>query len=92
MESSIETYFWMVDRLNLEDDPKNKVDMAKNKVIFSKVITQRINNGSTIVTLLNEMASTYQQRTGREVQLSQNLAAINENDKSFKPENWKLLF
>ena len=92
MESSIETYFWMVDRLNLEDDPKNKVNMAKNSVIYSKVLVQKINNGSFVARLLNLMTPTYQQRTGKEMQLSNNLSAINENDKSFQAENWKLLF
>ena len=62
MESSIETYFWMVDRLNLEDDPKNKVNMAKNSVIYSKVLVQKINNGSFVARLLNLMTPTYQQR------------------------------
>jgi hypothetical protein len=35
----------MVDRLNLEDDPKNKVNMSKNSVIYSKQLTQKLTNG-----------------------------------------------
>ena len=36
MESTIEVYFWLVDWLGLQDDPKNKVNMAKNTVTCSK--------------------------------------------------------
>ena len=36
IEASQETYFWMVDRLGLEEDPKNKVNMNQNTVALSK--------------------------------------------------------
>lgn len=32
MSINVETYFWMVDRLNLEDDTKNKVNKVTNFV------------------------------------------------------------
>ena len=30
MSISIETYFWLLDRLKIEDDSRNKVNMTKN--------------------------------------------------------------
>jgi hypothetical protein len=53
--TSIETYFWMVDRLQMEDDSRNKVNMTKNTVSLSKHFLKRIENGHYIGRLCNEM-------------------------------------
>lgn len=45
MSISIETYFWLVDRLKIEDDSKNKVNMTKNQVTLSKVFLKKCENG-----------------------------------------------
>lgn len=41
----METYFWMVDRLQLEDDPRNKVNANKSTVTCSKPMLLRLTNG-----------------------------------------------
>lgn len=53
--ASIETYFWMVDRLQIEDDPRNKVNRIKNSVAFSKDLTTKIQNGFYLGLLLKNM-------------------------------------
>lgn len=50
--SSIETYFWLVDRLSMEDDSRNKVNMSKNTVALSKPYLLNIETGSYIAKLM----------------------------------------
>lgn len=92
MEARLETYFWLVDRLQLEDDPKNKVNMAKGTVKVSTALQNRITNGMYIARLLREMTNTYQSRSGNQVSLDPALSQIKDNDKAFKPQNWQLIF
>jgi hypothetical protein len=63
--TSLETYFWMVDRLAIEDDSRNKVNMAKNAVLLSKPFIRRIDNGHYMGRLLHLMQQTYESRVGR---------------------------
>ena len=35
MQTSVENYFWLVDRLSMEDDPANKVNVQKETVKLS---------------------------------------------------------
>lgn len=43
--TTTDNYFWMVDRLKIEDDTRNKVNMAKNTVGLSKPFVKRLENG-----------------------------------------------
>jgi len=36
METSIQNYFWLVDRLSMEDDSKNKVNAENETVTLSE--------------------------------------------------------
>lgn len=92
METSIETYFWLVDRLNLQDDPKNKVNMGKNTVACSKQLQTSIANGFYVARLLNEMHLTYQSRSEKNFQLGAGLREIMETDKPFLAKNWQALW
>jgi hypothetical protein len=45
MELDPELYFWLVDRGIYDDDPRNKVDVDKNKIKLNREYYQRIENG-----------------------------------------------
>ena len=36
METSIQNYFWLVDRLGMEDDPRNRVNAENETVTLSE--------------------------------------------------------
>jgi len=36
MDTSIQNYFWLVDRLAMEDDPRNKVNADNETVTLSE--------------------------------------------------------
>lgn len=57
--TSLETYFWMVDRLAIEDDSRNKVNMQKNSVLLSKPFVKKLDNGHYAGRLLNLMRQTF---------------------------------
>ena len=57
--TSLETYFWMVDRLGIEDDTRNKVNMTNNNVTLGKPFIKRIENGHYMGRLLADMYTTY---------------------------------
>ena len=52
METSIQNYFWLVDRLNMDDDQRNKVNMQSDSVSLSEVLTEYITSGELITKLL----------------------------------------
>ena len=55
MSISIETYFWLIDRLKIEDDSRNKVNMTKNQVTLSKPFLKKCENGLYLGQLLTEI-------------------------------------
>jgi len=57
---STEVYFWLVDRLTIDDDPRNKVNKAQNSVTLSKPFIKKIENGHYIGRLMREMYQTYE--------------------------------
>ncbi len=63
---SIETYFWMVDRLQIEDDTRNKVNKTTNIVTLSKPFQKKIENGFYISRLLNEIYPTFSKRSDKQ--------------------------
>lgn len=90
--TSIESYFWMVDRLQIEDDSRNKVNMTKNIVVLSKPFTKRIENGHYVGRLLHEMSHTYESRTGRQLLVPSELQAIDAESPGWNAQQWQLIF
>ena len=74
--TTTDNYFWMVDRLKIEDDTRNKVNMAKNTVGLSKPFIKRLENGFYIGQLLQEIHPTYMNRSGKQFELPQALTEI----------------
>ena len=89
--SSIETYFWLVDRLSMEDDSRNKVNMSKNTVALSKPYLLNIETGSYIAKLMQDMCHTFESRTGKNLEMSKDLVVDPEAKGFFEPK-WKTIF
>ena len=90
--TSIETYFWMVDRLQMEDDSRNKVNMTKNTVSLSKHFLKRIENGHYIGRLCNEMYQTYTKRSGKTFSIPQEINDIDPETAVFHAPTWAVIF
>ena len=90
--TSIETYFWMVDRLKIEDDTKNKVNRTTNSVNLSKVFVKKIENGFFIGKLLNEMYPTYSKRSEKSFTIPTEISELNPKLDEYDRQTWNLLF
>ena len=88
METSIQNYFWMVDRLSMEDDSRNKVNADADSVTLSSELQGSITDGSLFARLLAEMHRTFIMRTGATFdQLKQPLGGGTDNHEA----NWDIL-
>lgn len=85
METSIQNYFWMVDRLSMEDDAKNKVNAEHDTVTLSSELQESIASGTLFDRLLSEMHRTFIMRSGATFELAKQPLGAN------KDENWALL-
>jgi hypothetical protein len=82
----------MVDRLQIEDDSRNKVNMTKNIVVLSKPFIKRIENGYYVGRLLHEMSQTYEARTGRPLLIPNELQSIDAESPAWNAQQWQLIF
>ena len=48
METSLQNYFWMVDRLSMEDDARNKVNAETETVQLSRELEDNILDGQIV--------------------------------------------
>ena len=91
--ASIETYFWMVDRLQIEDDSRNKVNKTKNSVTLSKDLITKIQTGYFLGLLLKNMYQTFESRTGKTFQIPSQLTEIDPKSKDiFNEGTWRIIF
>jgi len=89
MEANLDDYFWMIDRLGMEDNQKNKVDNEKNTVVLDKMLTGSIANGYYMAKLIVEMHSTYLKRTRKKFTLDPAISNVKDNlQKKTKEANW----
>ena len=70
METSIQNYFWIIDRLAMEDDPRNKVNAENETVTLSEDFKASVEEGHIFSKLLNVMHRTYTMRTANSFELS----------------------
>ena len=70
METSIQNYFWIVDRLAMEDDPRNRVNAENETVTLSDSMKNGIEEGHIFGKLLNVMHRTYTMRTANSFELA----------------------
>ena len=70
METSIQNYFWIVDRLSMEDDPRNRVNAENETVTLSEDLKKGIEDGQIFGKLLSVMHRTYVMRTNNSFELS----------------------
>ena len=70
METSIQNYFWIVDRLAMEDDPRNRVNAENETVTLSDSMKNGIEEGQIFAKLLSVMHRTYTARTANSFELA----------------------
>ena len=52
MQTSVSNYFWLVDRLNMDDNPTNKVNVQTETVTLSNKLGNQMKSGELIQKLL----------------------------------------
>ena len=92
MSISVEAYFWLVDRLKIEDDSRNKVNMSKNQVTLSKNFLKLCENGAYIGRLLAEMYPTFSNRIEKQFMLPPAVSDIGIETPPFNQPVWKNIF
>ena len=89
---SVETYYWMVDRLAIEDDTRNKVNMTINQVTLSKPFQRKIENGHYIGRLLAVMHPTFSKRSEKHFNLPASLEDVDPETPGFNQGVFKPIF
>lgn len=64
MELNLDHYFWLIDRLDLQDNPKNTVNKDRNTVTLDFAMTNSFANGYYVGKLVAEIYHTYIKRSG----------------------------
>ena len=82
----------MVDRLKIEDDSRNKVNMAKNQVALSKNFLKRCENGQYVGRLLTEMYPTFSNRSDKTFTIPPAVTDLTDEAPTYNPAVWKNLF
>lgn len=92
LDLDLKLYFWIVDRLELEDDPRNKVNSESQTVSIGKVMAGKLRNGFLVSKLLQKMQSTFTKRTKHFFHFNQALFEMKDNDSvAVRRANWGLL-
>jgi hypothetical protein len=79
----------MIDRLGMEDNPKNQVNKDKNTVSIAKDFANSLSNGYYFGKLIAEMHPTYIKRTRKKFTLDPNISSLKDNlQKKTKEYNW----
>jgi hypothetical protein len=90
MEANLDDYFWMIDRLGMEDDTRNKVNKDRNVVQLSKNMTASLCNGYLFAKLLSEIHPTYIKRSRKNFNLEAALLDMRDNIKN-RQANWEVI-
>lgn len=90
--TSIESYFWMVDRLGIEDDTRNKVNMTKNCVALGKPFIKKVENGYYMGRLLSDMYPTFSKRSDKQFAIPYSLQEMDPEGPIYNQNQWDVLF
>lgn len=90
--TSLETYFWLLDRLEIEDDSRNKVNMTNNSVALSKPFIKRIENGHYVGRLLADMQPTFAKRTEKNFAVPSTISDLDPEGAPYNSETWRVIF
>jgi len=91
-ELEIDTYFWMVDRAEVEDDQRNQVNIEKQKVVLYKDHSARIENGVYMGKIMHAIRKTILKKSRKPFTLDPALANLKDQSiKSVKEFNWTLV-
>lgn len=89
METNLDDYFWMIDRLGMQDNPLNQVNKDDNTITLAKDLTGSLANGYYFGKLIAEMHPTYIKRTRKKFALDPTIGSLKDNlAKKTKEYNW----
>ena len=91
-ELEIDTYFWMVDRAEIDDDQRNQVNIDKQKVMLYKDHSAKIENGVYMGKIMHAIRKTILKKSRKPFTLDPALANLKDQSiKSVKEFNWNLV-
>jgi len=92
MEVNLDDYFWMIDRLGMEDDTRNKVNKDRKVVQLSKNMTASLVNGYFFSKLLSEIHPTFIKRTRKNFTLDPGVTEMKDNNAvKSRQANWDVI-
>ena len=88
----IETYFWLVDRAEIEDDQRNQVSNEKQLVFLYKDHNARVENGLYLGKIMQAIRKTKIKLSRKPFVLDPGLANLqDESSKQSREYNWNLI-
>jgi len=92
IELDLDLYFWFIDRADLEDDPRNNVQIEKGKVALHRDHCQRIQNGVHIARLLLNIRKVVIKKSTKPFPVNPQLNHLKDQAiQTAKLHNWELL-
>ena len=92
MEVNLDDYFWMIDRLGMEDDTRNKVNKDRKVVQLSKNMTASLVNGYLFSKILSEIHPTFIKRTRKNFTLDPGVLEMKDNNAvKSRQANWEII-
>jgi hypothetical protein len=89
---AIQTYFWLVDRAEIENDQRNQVSNEKQLVFLYKDHNSRIENGFYLGKIMQAIRKTKVKFSRKPFFLDPALAnLIDESNKQAREFNWNLI-
>ena len=89
---NIDLYFWMLDRGDFEDDQKNQVDIANQRVRLTREHGHRLENGLYIGKLMHAIRKTIIKKSKKPFTLDPTLSNLKDQTTSAAKEyNWNLI-
>jgi hypothetical protein len=74
----IDLYFWMIDRGDIEDDQRNKVEMEQSRVRLHREHAQRIENAYYVGKIMHVIRKTIIKKSKKPFTLDPNLHSMKD--------------
>ena len=74
----IDLYFWMIDRGDLEDDQRNKVEIEQQRVKLHREYSQRLENAFYIARLMQVIRKTIIKKSKKPFTLDASLNSLKD--------------
>jgi hypothetical protein len=90
--TNLDTYFWLVDRLEMSDDVRNVINKQLHTVTLSKPFVKQAENGYIISSLMQKIHPLFMQRTGKQFRLPPEIVSIDAETQTFNKDMWHHIF